>query len=134
MTLPSWHRPGDAFDLDGAEVAALEQIAEQPVRACGDYDRVRFGQGLQAGREVRGLTDDRVLLRRAFAYQIADHHQPGRDSDAGSKLTATNRVDRAQPRPDCPLSVVLMRMAGIGASSWLPRVPAKVPSQSVCRP
>src|SRR5271168_371437 len=31
--LPSRHRRGDALDLDGAEVAVLEQIADQPARA-----------------------------------------------------------------------------------------------------
>jgi hypothetical protein len=34
------------------------------------------------GGEVRRLTDDRLVLRRAFADQIADDHQPGGDPDA----------------------------------------------------
>jgi hypothetical protein len=32
-------------------------------------------------REVRGLADDRLLLRRAFADQAADRRQPGGDLD-----------------------------------------------------
>ena len=92
----------------------LEEIADQPARARGDDDRVRLGQGLQPGGEVRRLADDRLLLRRAFADQIADDHQPGGDPDArlqldGFDIEATDRVDHAQPRPDRPLGIVLVR-------------------------
>ena len=112
--LPGRHRPGDALHLDGAEIAVLEEIADQPARARGDDDRVRLGQGLQPGGEVRRLTDDRLFLRRAFADQIADDHQPGGDPDArlelgGFDIEATDSVDHAQPRPDRPLGIVLMR-------------------------
>ena len=112
--LPSRHRRGDALDLDGAEIAVLEEIADQPARARGDDDRVRLGQGLQPGGEVRRFADDRLLLRRAFADQIADDHQPGGDPDArlqldGFDIEATDSVDDAQPRPDRPLGIVLMR-------------------------
>ncbi len=41
--LPGRHRPGDALDLDGAEIAVLEKIADQSARARGDDDRVRLG-------------------------------------------------------------------------------------------
>ena len=49
------------------------------------------------------LTDDRLLLRRALADQIADDHQPGGDSDprlefGGLDIEPADRVDRAQ----CP--------------------------------
>ena len=112
--LPGRHRPGDALDLDGAEIAVLEEIADQPARARGDDDRARLGQGLQPGGEVRRFADDRLLLRRAFADQIADDHQPGGDPDArlqldGFDIEATDGVDHAQPRPDRPLGIVLMR-------------------------
>ena len=36
--LPGRHRPGDALELDGAEIAALEQVADQPPRGRGDHD------------------------------------------------------------------------------------------------
>ena len=113
--LPGRHRRGDALDLDGAEIAVLEEIADQPARARGDDDRVRLGQGLQPGGEVRRFADDRLLLRRAFADQIADDDQPGGDPDArleldGFDIEATDSVDHAQPRPDRPLGVVLMRL------------------------
>ena len=84
--LPSRHRLGEALHLDGAEIAVLEEIADQPPRARGDDDRVRLGQGLQPGGEVRGFADDRLLLRRALADQIADDHQPGRNPDARLEL------------------------------------------------
>jgi hypothetical protein len=66
------------------------------------------------GGEVRRLTDDRLVLRRAFADQIADDHQPGGDPDARLELSRfdiqpTDRVDQAEPRPDRPLGIVLMR-------------------------
>src|SRR3984893_17542255 len=52
--------------------------------------------------EVRRLTDDRLVLRRAFADQIADDHQPGGDPDARLELSRfdiqpTDRVDQAEP-------------------------------------
>jgi hypothetical protein len=55
-----------------------------------------------------------LVLRRAFADQIADDHQPGGDPDARLELSRfdiqpTDRVDQAEPRPDRPLGIVLMR-------------------------
>jgi hypothetical protein len=67
-------------------VAALEEIANHPARARGDNDCVRVRQSLQAGGEVRGFTDNRLLLRRSFAYQIADDDQPGGDPDSRLEL------------------------------------------------
>jgi hypothetical protein len=55
-----------------------------------------------------------LLLRRPFADEVADDHQPGGDPDArfqlgGFDIEATDSVDDTQPRPDCPLGIVLMR-------------------------
>jgi hypothetical protein len=66
---------------------------------------------LQPGGEVWRLANDRLFLRRAFADQIADDHQPGRDPDPrlqfnGSDVEATNRIDQTQHRS---LGIVLMR-------------------------
>ena len=113
--LPSRHRRGDALDLDGAEIAVLEEIADQPARARGDDDRVRLGQGLQPGGEVRRFADDRLLLRRAFADQIADDHQPSGDPDArleldGSDIQTSDGVDDIQSGADRALGIVLMRL------------------------
>ena len=88
--------------------------SKRPARGCGDDDRVRLGQGLQPGGEVRRLADDRLLLRRTLADQIADDHQPGGDADprfecGGFDIEASDSVDDVQPRPDRPLGIVLMR-------------------------
>ena len=47
---PDPSRPCDALEVLGAEVVKLEQIAEEPARALGDDDHVRFGDPLQARR------------------------------------------------------------------------------------
>jgi hypothetical protein len=60
--LPRRYRRGDALDLDGAEIAVLEEIADQSVRARGYDHRIRVGQALQPGSEVRCFSDDRLLL------------------------------------------------------------------------
>jgi hypothetical protein len=66
-------------------------------------------------REVRGLVDDRLLLRRAFADQAADHRQPGGDPDPrlerdGFDIEAGNSVDVREARPYRPFGFVLMRL------------------------
>ena len=63
--LPSRDRRGDALHLDGAEIAVLEEIANQPPRASGDDDRVRLGQGLQAGGKVGRFPNDGLFLSRS---------------------------------------------------------------------
>src|SRR5215471_11553613 len=73
--LPRRCRPGDAFNLERAEIAVLKQIANEPSRTRGDDDCVRFGQGLQPGGEVGRLADDRLFLRWACANQISDDHK-----------------------------------------------------------
>jgi hypothetical protein len=112
--MPSRNRLGDALDLDSAEIAVLEEIADQPAGACGDDDGIRLGQGLQPGGQVGRFTDDRLLLRRTLANQIANDHQPGGNADArleldGFDIETTDIVDDAQSRPDRPLGIVFMR-------------------------
>jgi hypothetical protein len=75
-----------------------------------------FGSAEACSRAARfgGFADDRLFLRRALADQVADDHQPGGDADPrleldGFDIEATDSVDRAQPRPDRPLGIVLMR-------------------------
>ena len=48
-----------------AGFAAFEEIADQPACAGGDDHRVRLGQGLQPGGEVRRFADDRLFLSRS---------------------------------------------------------------------
>src|SRR6516164_9224989 len=45
--LPGPQRRGYTLDLDGSEIAGLEEVADQPPGARGDDDRVRLSQGLQ---------------------------------------------------------------------------------------
>src|SRR5215472_10542337 len=53
--LPRRHRPCDALDLNRTEIAVFEKIANNPARARRGEDRVRLGQGLQTGSEIRRL-------------------------------------------------------------------------------
>jgi hypothetical protein len=46
------------------------------------------------GGKVRRLTHDRLVLRRAFADQIADDHQPSGDPDARLELSRFARLER----------------------------------------
>ena len=79
---PGALRLGKALQRLRPEIHDLEPRADLPARALGNHDGVRLGQRLQAGGEVGRFADDRLLLRRAGADQIADHHQPGGDADA----------------------------------------------------
>src|SRR6516164_1597789 len=79
---PGPYRPGDALEVFRPEVLQFEEIAEEPPRALGDDDCIRLGDALQPRREVRGLTDDATLLSFTRADQVADHSEPGRDSNA----------------------------------------------------
>src|SRR5215468_2422254 len=74
-----------------------------------------FGSAsLQACRQVRRFADDRWLLRRALADQIADDHEPGGDADARRELgrfdiEPANGVHDTQSGPNRSLGIVLMR-------------------------
>jgi hypothetical protein len=97
------------------EVAQPEQVADQAADSAGEDDLPGFRQSLQARRQVGGLADHRLLLRRALVDQIANHDKPGRDADADGEplcstgLQAHHRRCYFQPRPHCPLGIVLMR-------------------------
>ena len=88
------HRLGEALEMLLAELDAVEQIADQPAGARADDERAGLGQTLQAGGEVGGLADHRLLLGRALADQVADHHDAGRDADPGRELDAGTRSQR----------------------------------------
>jgi hypothetical protein len=79
--LPDRHRRSDP-QLDGAEIAVLEEIADQPARARGDDDSIRLGQGLQTGGDASALADDRCSCADPSPIRITDDHQPGGDPDA----------------------------------------------------
>jgi hypothetical protein len=108
-------RVGKAFERLPTEIGQPEQVADQAAGGAGEDDLPRFRQSLQARREVGGLADHRLLLRRALADQIADHDKPGGNADADGELLRSTRLQARhrrfyfQPRPHRPLGVVLMR-------------------------
>ena len=109
------NRHREALERRGAQVAESEQAPEEASRAFGDHHRARFGQGLEAGGEIRGLSDRRLLLR-AFADQVP-HDQPGRNPNPGRQ--------RCSP-PGCgqPRHHRRRRQAGADGPLWLrPRAP-----------
>ncbi len=108
-------RLGEALETGRAEVGQLEQAADQAPGRLADDDAARVGERLEPGREVRGLADHRAFLRLAFAHQLADHHQPGRDPDPRRQRAAGgrkpgDRLNQREARPDRPLGVVLVRL------------------------
>ena len=98
----------------GPEIGEIEQPADLPARRFGDDERVRHGERLQPGGEVRGLADDPALLRRALADQIADHGEPGGDAEPHAQILSrrqsADRLDHRQPGAHRPLGIVLMRL------------------------
>ena len=62
----------EAPQLAWSEVFDLEQPADQAACLFSDDDFTDPGYGLQAGGEVRGLADDRFLLRGAGAEEITN--------------------------------------------------------------
>jgi hypothetical protein len=82
------------------------------LRALRDEDHVRFGDALQTRGKIRGLTDNRLLLRSTRSDKIADYDQPGGNAHAGLQgsagLQSANRLDQLQTRPYRPLSVILV--------------------------
>jgi len=111
---PSPHCLAEPLEIvSGAEVLQLEKIAKKPACAVADDDCVRFGNPLQARREVRGLAYDAALLRVSRANEVADDDHPGRNSDTGpqrrARLERANRCDRFQASLYGSLGIVLMR-------------------------
>ena len=113
---PGPRRPGDALEVLRPEVLKLEQIAEQPARALGDDDHVRFGDRLQPRREIRRLADDAALLRLPRSDEVADDDQPGRDPDPHAQRRARRgdelrrRLDDREPGLHGALGVVFVRL------------------------
>ena len=112
---PGPHGCGEALEAVDAEVGVLEQAAEQAPGGRVDDHAARLGQGLEAGGEVRGLADHRLLLRRTLADQVADHDQPGRDADpglerrAGARRQGADGAHRLEARAHRPLGLALVR-------------------------
>jgi hypothetical protein len=89
---PGRKRLGEAFEPPRPEVSELEQPAHEPSRRLADHDTADPRQRLQSRGEVRRLADHRPLLHRAFADQLTDHDQTGRDADPRRQRSARGRV------------------------------------------
>ena len=80
-------------------------MPEKPPRAFADNDRVRLGEGLEAGGKVRGLADDARGL-------IAHHDHSGRDADPhllrSTRLQSGDRRNELESRPDRLLRIVFV--------------------------
>src|SRR5208282_4921687 len=69
----------------------------------------------QPGGEIGRVADDRLLLRRALAHEIADDDEAGRYADAhgellaGAGLQARHNRGDFQTRVDRPRRVILVR-------------------------
>ena len=112
---PGRHRVGETLQHLRPEIVEFEPAADQPPRGGPDHDRIGSRQGLQPGREVGRVADDRLLLGRALADQVADHDQPGGNSDPRRQGFALGRaqpsdgLEGGQAGEDRPLGVVLVR-------------------------
>ena len=88
MHLPHRDGCGKALQLHRAQAGAVEQPADQPLRAGADDDAIRRRLGLQPGGQVRRLADDIDLARLA----LADHHLAGCNSEAHAKRDVAERA------------------------------------------
>jgi hypothetical protein len=111
---PDPHRPGDALEVHGSKILKLEKIAEQFSRPLGDDHLVWLGDRLQPRGQIGRFADDSALLRVARSNEVADHDQPGRNTDPGSqsgrRLERGYRRGQLQSRPYRALGVVLVRL------------------------
>ena len=112
--LEHWNRLGDPTHLDCAEIAVLEEIANEPARRLVDQNRVRLGHRLQPGCQVRRLANDTALLRLARPDQITDDDEPGGDANANCQparggIEPADARDQCQARAHRPLGIVLQR-------------------------
>jgi hypothetical protein len=104
----------EALEARRAELAQLEHLPQEAPRRVRDHHGARPGDLLQPRSQVRGLADDRPLLRRALAEEVADDDQAARDADPhrerrpGRRRQPRDGLDDAQPGPDRALGSVLL--------------------------
>ena len=75
---PRLDRLSKALGRHRTQALALEQSSDKAARAATDDQGIRFGDGLQACREIWRFANDRVFLSRTCTEQVADNHQPRR--------------------------------------------------------
>jgi hypothetical protein len=67
-------RLADALQHLQSEIVEIEPASDQPPGRLSDHHLVGPRQALQSRRQIGRLADHRLLLRRALANQIANHH------------------------------------------------------------
>ena len=125
---PSQNRCREALERARRERRELEEVTENPPRGLGDDHRSVLGEPLQSSREIGCLARYPTFLRLAHTNKVANHHQPRGNANARTKALAgrrqfRNAVDQREPRPDRPLSIVLM---GLGVPEVNQRAVAQV--------
>ena len=107
-------RLGEAGKRLRAEIGEIEQPADLPARRFANDQRIRHGKRLQPGGEVRRLADDPALLCGTLADQIADHGEPGGDTEPHPQILprrqSADRLDHRKPSAHRPFGIVLMRL------------------------
>ena len=97
MNLPGPHRPVETLELELAEVAAIEDAADQLAGLGSDDDCVRRRDHLEARGEVRRFPD------RALAHELArpvhgpDHRQAGGNADPDPRDATGETAASASP-------------------------------------
>ncbi len=113
---PSVDRLSEAPQLAWSEVLDLEQPADQAPCLLSDDDFAAPGHDLQASGEVRGIADDRFLLRRASAEEVTYDDDACRDPNPRGKCAAIWRpqtvhgLDNREAGCHRPLSLILVRV------------------------
>jgi hypothetical protein len=135
-----WLRP--SLKRDKAEIAEFEMPISETMRTLGNQHGTGIGERLQARRQVRRLANDCLLLRRAFAGQIAHDHQTGGDANANLKLgggicpKVCHGIDQRQPCTRRLFGIILVRLGiaeeGEHAISHVPRDNALIPGNNLC--
>ncbi len=108
-------RPGETFHGVPAQLPQAELVADEAPGRRRDNDAAHFGEALQPRGQIGCVADDRLLLRRAFAHEIADDDKAGRDANAHCELFARAGLQAGddfgdfEACMDGPRRVVLMR-------------------------
>ena len=116
-TCQAWTGSAKPFSVDGAEIAVVEQPADEPARGSRDHDRVRARQGPAGAR--RGSASRRRRRAPALRPSRSDRRRPPARWRCRRGPAAHARLGLElgrRPRPSCkpgahrPLGVVLVRL------------------------
>ncbi len=95
-----------------SKVVEFERVADQAPGCRRDDDVVDSSHPLESGRQVGRLADRQAGARGIAGAGLADHHMPGRDTDANvrrvRRLDPLHRVDNIERRAHRANRVILM--------------------------